>query len=91
MSDDTGIRLRRRLTTRLVADTIIATAAGLLVLILLAPTSGIDTQYIDTRSPECTSAFGYPVPCGWGLSVGAAVAAALVAAVVLTALRRRRR
>jgi len=86
MSDDTDIRLRHHRTARLVADTIIATAAGLLVLILLAPTSGIDTQ-----SPECTSAFGYPVPCGWGLSVGAAVAAALVAAVVLTALRRRRR
>jgi|GEM_PF-1686834 len=86
MSDDTDIRLRHHLTARLVADTIIATAAGLLVLILLAPTSGIDTQ-----SPECTSAFGYPVPCGWGLSVGAAMTAALVAAVVLTALRRRRR
>ena len=85
MSNDTDIRLRRRLTARLVADTIIATAAGLLVLILLAPTSGT------TQSPECTSAFGYPVPCGWGLSVGAAVAAALVAAVVLTSLRRRRR
>ena len=86
MSDDTDIRLRHHRTARLVADTIIATAAGLLVLILLAPTSGIDTQ-----SPECTSAFGYPVPCGWGLSVGAAMTAALVAAVVLTALRRRRR
>ena len=86
MSDDTDIRLRHHVTARLVADTIIATAAGLLVLILLAPTSSIDTQ-----SPECTSAFGYPVPCGWGLSVGAAMTAALVAAVVLTALRRRRR
>lgn len=86
MTDDTDSRLRYHLTARLVADTIIATAAGLLVLILLAPTSGTDTQ-----SPECTSAFGYPVPCGWGLSVGAAVATAVVAAVVLTALRRRRR
>ena len=86
MSDDTDIRLRHHRTARLVADTIIATAAGLLVLILLAPTSGVDT-----RPPECTSAFGYPVPCGWGLSVGAAVAATVVAAVVLTALRRRRR
>jgi len=44
MSDDTDIRLRHHLTARLVADTIIATAAGLLVLILLAPTSGTDTQ-----------------------------------------------
>lgn len=86
MTDDTDIRLRHHRTARLVADTIIATVAGLLVLILLAPTSGTETQI-----PTCTSTFGYPVPCGWGLSVGAAVATAVVAAVVLTALRRRRR
>ena len=86
MTDDPDIRLHHHRTARLVADTIVATVAGLLLLILLAPTSGVDTQ-----PPECASALGYPVPCGWGLSVGAAVATAVVAAVVLTALRRRRR
>ena len=43
-------------------DVAIALLAGLVVLVLLFPASGVDTL-----PPECFSVFGYTVPCdGWG-------------------------
>jgi hypothetical protein len=52
--------------------------AGLAVLLLLFPGSGIDRQ-----PPECYSMFGYTVPCGGQLAL---VAAAMAAGVVGFAL-----
>ena len=53
-------------------DVAIALLAGLVVLVLLFPGSGIDRQ-----PPECYSVFGYTVPCeaGWAVAAGAATAA----------------
>ncbi|MCA1569959.1 MAG: hypothetical protein LC798_06480 [Chloroflexi bacterium] len=63
----------------------LALLAGLVVLVLLFPGSGIDRQ-----PPECYSVFGYVVPCeaGWAVAAGAATAG--VVAMVLW-LRSRRR
>ncbi len=64
-----------------------AVAVGILVLLLLFPASGVDTQ-----PPECYSAFGYVVPCGDGLSFGLALAGAVaVGTVAYLAVQRRRR
>jgi hypothetical protein len=53
---------------------VIALLAGLVVLLLLFPGSGIDRQ-----PPECYSMFGYVVPCdAWVAWVAAAAAAGLV-------------
>ncbi|HET6379613.1 MAG TPA: hypothetical protein VFH63_01070 [candidate division Zixibacteria bacterium] len=50
----------------------IASLVGLVVLVLLFPASGITTE-----PPECSSVFGYTVPCdaGWSLAAGGATAA----------------
>lgn len=50
---------------------VVALLAGLAVLLLLFPGSGIDRQ-----PPECYSMFGYSVPCGGGLAVAAGAAMA---------------
>ncbi len=52
--------------------------AGLVVLVLLAPASGVDTQL-----PQCWSVFGYGVPCGAGLSLAAGAATAGVVGLAL--------
>ena len=47
-----------------------AMAAGVVVLLLLLPAYGIDTD-----PPQCFSTFDYSVPCGAGLAFGAAAVA----------------
>lgn len=71
--------------TRPSPQTIItALLAGLAVLLLLFPASGIDTQ-----PPECYSMLGYAVPCGaWVAWAGAAVVAGVVALAIWTIDRR---
>lgn len=64
---------------------VVAFAAAVLVHILLLPASGVDSQ-----PPECYSYFGYVVPCGSGLWMGAALAAAAAAGAAVFALGRRR-
>lgn len=56
----------------------VASLAGLVVLVLLFPGSGISTL-----PPECYSAFGYTVPCGGGLAIAAAVAMAGLVGMLL--------
>lgn len=64
---------------------IAALIAGLAVLLLLFPASGIDTQ-----PPECYSMPGYVVPCGaWVAWAGAAAVAGLVALALWASERRR--
>ncbi|MEX1171363.1 MAG: hypothetical protein WEG56_02005 [Chloroflexota bacterium] len=63
----------------------IALLAGLVVLVLLFPASGIDPI-----PPECYSVFGYVVPCADGLAVGAAIVVAVIVGALLW-LRDRRR
>lgn len=63
-----------------------AVAVGVLVLMLLHPASGIDTQ-----PPECYAVFGYVVPCGSGFSLGFAVLGAVAASTAICALAARRR
>ena len=60
---------------------------GFLVVLLLLPVSGIDTN-----PPVCYSTFGYTVPCGSGLAFGAALVVGLiVGGVTYRALGRRSR
>lgn len=54
-----------------VAAVAIALLAGVVVLVLLFPFSGVDTN-----PPQCLSLFGYSVPCGTGLSLAVGVATA---------------
>jgi hypothetical protein len=56
------------------AKVAIAVLAGLVVLVLLFPASGLDSS-----PPVCYSVLGYTVPCGGGLAVvaGTATAAAI--------------
>jgi hypothetical protein len=61
--------------------------SGFLVVLLLLPVSGIDTN-----PPVCYSTFGYTVPCGSGLAFGAALVVGLiVGGVTHRALGRRSR
>lgn len=57
---------------------VVALLAGLAVLLLLFPGSGIDRQ-----PPECYAMLGYVVPCGSGLAVAAAAAVAGLVGVAL--------
>ncbi len=50
-----------------------AAVAGFVVLVLLLPWSGIDTD-----PPICYSMFNYSVPCGSGLALAAGVTTGLV-------------
>lgn len=59
-------------------------AVAVLVLLLLTPASGVDTN-----PPECYSTFGYVVPCGNGLSIGLALACAGVAGLAASLVARR--
>lgn len=60
-----------------VAIAVLTVLAGLVVLVLLFPASGVDTQ-----PPECYSVFGYSVPCGDGVAVAAGAAVAAVIGVL---------
>lgn len=72
-------------TALLVADMILAVAVGLMVVILLAPTS-----ITDAEPPVCRAPFGFAVPCTWAFTYGASLIALVVTAIVLVLLRRRR-
>lgn len=70
-------------TTKQGAQTTVATVAiplvaGVVVLVLLFPFSGVDTI-----PPQCLSLFGYSVPCGTGLSLAVGAATAGVAGMAL--------
>jgi hypothetical protein len=67
----------RQRTWSIAAKVAIAVLAGLVVLVLLFPVSGVDTQ-----PPECYSVFGYSVPCGDGVAVAAGAAVAAVIGVL---------
>lgn len=71
-------RTERPRTWSTAAKVAVAVLAGLVVLVLLFPASGVDTL-----PPECYSVFGYTVPCGGGLAVAAGTATAAVIGVVL--------
>lgn len=60
------------------AKVAIALLAGIVVLVLLFPGSGITRE-----PPECFSVFGYTVPCGGGVAVAAAVATAGIVGLLL--------
>jgi integral membrane sensor domain MASE1 len=60
------------------AKVAIALIAGLVVLVLLFPGSGISTL-----PPECFSAFGYTVPCEVWPAVAAGAATAVVVGLAL--------
>ncbi len=53
----------RKPTWRTVGAAVVAPAAGFVVVLLLFPAYGIDTD-----PPQCFSTFDYSVPCGVGLS-----------------------
>lgn len=62
----------------------VAVAAGFVVLLLLFPASGVDTD-----PPQCLSTFGYTVPCGAELSLASGVVVAgVLGFVLLSGLRR---
>jgi hypothetical protein len=61
-------RPARSRTSRTVAALVAGLGSGVLVLLVLLPVSGIDTN-----PPVCFSTFGYTVPCGSGLASGAAL------------------
>ena len=82
---ETDLRSRYHRTALLVADMILAVAVGLMVIILLAPTS-----ISDSEPPVCRAPFGFAVPCTWAFTYGASLLALVVTAVVLVFLRRRR-
>lgn len=60
--------------------------AGLVVMVLLAPASGVDTL-----PPQCWSVLGYGVPCGSWLSLAAGAATAGVVGLALWLNGRRRK
>jgi hypothetical protein len=68
-----------------VAKVAVAFLAGLVVLVLLFPFSGVDTL-----PPQCLSLFGYGVPCGTAPSLAAGAATAAIVGLALW-LRERRR
>jgi hypothetical protein len=64
----TGMRTRTK-----VPAVIAGVVTGILVVFLLLPASGIDTN-----PPVCYSTFDYTVPCGSGLAFGAALIVGLI-------------
>jgi len=58
-----------------------ASAAALLVFLLLLPVGGNDTD-----PPECSSLFGYVVPCGLGPDQSNGIGFALAGALLSSAL-----
>lgn len=69
---------RRPVDRSSVGTVVAALLVGFLVLLLLFPASGVDTQ-----PPVCYSMLLYPVPCeGWVAPLGGAVAAGLLGIVL---------
>jgi hypothetical protein len=66
------------------AKVVVALLAGLAVLVLLFPASGVMPQ-----PPQCFSVFGYSVPCESGAAIAAGVAAAGVVGLLLWIAGRR--
>lgn len=62
-----------------------AMAVGVVVLVLLLPAGGIDTD-----PPQCYSTFDYSVPCGAGLAFGVAAVAVVGGWLGVGVLIRRR-
>jgi hypothetical protein len=60
------------------AKVALALLAGLIVLVLLFPASGVDPI-----PPRCFSVLGYSVPCGGGLAVTAGAASAAAVGLAL--------
>ena len=75
---DTSTRLRTR-------TIVVALLAGLAVVLLLFPGSGIDRQ-----PPECYSVFGYVVPCEAWVSWAAGAATAGIVGLTLRMIDRGR-
>ena len=71
-------QIDRQGTWSTAAKVAIAVLAGLVVLVLLFPASGVDTL-----PPECYSVLGYTVPCGGGVAVAAGTAMAAVIGLLL--------
>jgi hypothetical protein len=63
---------RSRMRTT-VAALVAGLGSGFLVVLLLLPVSGIDTN-----PPVCFATFDYTVPCGSGLAFGAALVVGLI-------------
>jgi hypothetical protein len=80
MDQTTGLSTRLRPRT-----IVVALLAGLVVVLLLLPGSGIDRQ-----PPECYSVFGYAVPCDAWVAWAAGAATAGVVGLALWVLDRRR-
>jgi hypothetical protein len=72
--DPTG----RQGTWSTAAKLAIVVLAGLIVLVLLFPASGVDTL-----PPECYSVFGYTVACGGEVAVAAGTGVAAVIGLLL--------
>lgn len=68
-----------------VAAVAVALLAGLVVLVLLFPASGVEPI-----PPQCFSVFGYTVPCDAGLSWAAGAATAGIVGLSLWLKRRRK-
>lgn len=68
----------------MVAKVAVALLAGLVVLVLLFPASGIEPI-----PPECFSVFRYTVPCQGGVAIVAGAATAAVVGSLLWLKRRR--
>ena len=66
------------------AKVVIALLAGLVVLVLLFPGSGVMPQ-----PPQCFSVFGYGVPCESGVAVAAGLATAGMVGLMLWIAGRR--
>ena len=72
------VQVKQQGPWRMVFRIAVPLIAGLVVLVLLAPASGVDTL-----PPQCWSVFGYGVPCGSGLSLAAGGATAGVVGLAL--------
>jgi hypothetical protein len=63
---------------------VLAALAGLIVIVALTP-----ALIIDTNPQQCTSQFGYEVPCGAGLRFGAGLATSVVIGLLFWFVTRR--
>jgi hypothetical protein len=62
----------------MVALGVLAAVAGLIVYVALTP-----ALIVDTNPPQCTSQFGYGVPCWEGFSIGAGLATSVVVGLLV--------
>lgn len=78
-------QIDRRGRGRALAKFVIALLAGLVVLVLLFPASGVMPL-----PPQCFSVFGYSVPCESGVAVAAGLGIAGIVGLLLWIAGRRR-